>query len=50
MFVEQISEIGCDLVVGSVADLDDSVPETLQKPRRHGGKHLLRLERLVGIL
>ena len=48
-FVEEISEIGRDLVVGSFDNVVGPVPEALQEPRRHPGEDLLSLERLIRV-
>jgi threonine/homoserine/homoserine lactone efflux protein len=48
--VEEIPEIGCDVIVGSFDGLDGSVTETLQESRRHAGEDLLGLECLTRIL
>src|SRR5713101_7738712 len=49
MFVDEVPEIGGDVVVVSLDNLDGSITETLQEPRRHRRQDLLSREPIVPI-
>ena len=50
MFVEEVSEVGRDLVIGSFDGRDGPIPEALQESPRHAGKDLLGLQRFIRVL